>query len=71
VRTTVDLPDDVYAAMQRLAGQADLVTSDVITELIRLGLRHSRGELLGGRRGLPVVSVGRPVTAEDVRLADD
>ena len=45
--------------------------SDVIAELIRLGLGHERAEITRSRRGIPVVAVGRPVTAEDVRSLDD
>jgi hypothetical protein len=45
--------------------------SDVVAELIRLGLRQGRAELPKATRGLPVVTVGRPVTADDVRSLDD
>ena len=45
--------------------------SDVIAELIRLGLRRSRSETTSTSRGMPQLSVGRPITAEDVRSLDD
>lgn len=45
--------------------------SEVISELIRLGLRKTRSEIESTRRGMPFLSVGRPITAEDVRSLDD
>ncbi|MFA5565463.1 MAG: antitoxin [Acidimicrobiia bacterium] len=46
--------------------------SEVITELIRSGLHKQQQPTQKGVRGLPVVSVGRTITAEDVRnLADE
>lgn len=45
--------------------------SEVIAELIRLGLRQEAPGLTPGTRGLPVVVVGRPITASDVRSLDD
>lgn len=45
--------------------------SEVIAELVRLGLRREPATPLTSVRGLPVVSVGRPITAEDVRSLDD
>ena len=44
---------------------------DVVAELMRLGLRGDRTPVSTGPRGLPQVSVGRPITAEDVRALDD
>ena len=44
---------------------------DVVAELMRLGLRRDRTSVSTGPRGLPLVSVGRPITAEDVRALDD
>jgi hypothetical protein len=46
--------------------------SEVIAELIRLGLRREpTSEQLASRRGMPLLSVGRMVTVEDVRSLDD
>jgi hypothetical protein len=45
--------------------------SEVIAELIRLGLRHEASAVDSGSRGLPVVTIGRPITAQDVRSLDD
>jgi hypothetical protein len=45
--------------------------SDVVAELIRLGLGRQSPTPVTSRRGMPVVSVARTVTAEDVRSLDD
>lgn len=47
--------------------------SDVVTELIRLGLRREVADTEPRRsaRGMPLIHVGHPVTAEDVRSLDD
>jgi hypothetical protein len=45
--------------------------SEVIAELTRLSLGRNRGEVQRSDRGLPVVSVGRPITSEDVRSLED
>jgi predicted transcriptional regulator len=71
VRTTIDLPDDLHELARQLAHDGNRSMSEVIAELIRSGLRPGRIEPGEGPRGLPVVSVGRAVTAEDVRSLDD
>ena len=46
--------------------------SAVVEDLMRLGLQQRQAEpIVTSRRGLPAVSVGRPVTAEDVRSLED
>ncbi len=46
--------------------------SDVIADLIRLGLgKQGSEEVAVTKRGVPQVSIGRSVTAEDVRSLDD
>ncbi len=71
MRTTVDLPDELHALARQLAHDANRSMSEVITDLIRLGLRRDRPEQTASRRGIPQVSVGRLVTSEDVRSLDD
>jgi predicted transcriptional regulator len=71
VRTTIDLPDDLLELARELAHEQHRSMSDVIAELVRLGLRRDRVDIATSGRGLPVVSVGRPITAEDVRSLDD
>ncbi len=75
MRTTIDLPPDLHNLARQLAYDSKRSMSEVVAELIRAGLQPS--QLTGGRagetthRGLPQVSVGRPITVEDVRSLED
>lgn len=72
MRTTVDLPPEIRARVHRIAHDSGKTLSEVVTELIRSGLHKQQQPVQKGVRGLPVVSVGRAITAEDVRdLADE
>jgi predicted transcriptional regulator len=71
MRTTIDLPADLHELARQLAHQGNRSMSEVIAELIRLGLRRAPSEPTTSRRGMPQLSVGRSVTAEDVRSLDD
>ena len=70
MRITVDLPDDLHQLARQLAHEQNRSMSDVVADLIRLGLNRPAPPT-SGRRGLPLVSIGRPVSAEDVRSLDD
>ena len=70
MRITVDLPDDLHQLARQLAHEQNRSMSDVVADLIRLGLNRPAAPT-AGRRGLPLVSIGRPVTAEDVRSLVD
>jgi len=71
VRTTIDLPDDIHRLARQLAHDHNRSMSEVIADLIQLGLRSPAAAPSLNARGMPVVSVGRSVTAEDVRSLDD
>jgi predicted transcriptional regulator len=71
MRTTIDLPEDLHRLARQLAHEGNRSMSDVIADLIRLGLRSRRTKPATSVRGMPLLSVGRPVTAEDVRSLDD
>jgi len=71
VRTTIELPDDLHRLARQLARDTNRSMSDVVAELMRLGLRGHRTPVSTGPRGLPQVSVGRPITVEDVHALDD
>jgi predicted transcriptional regulator len=71
VRTTIDLPEELHELVRRLAHDENRSMSEVISDLIRLGVRQTRADAAVARPGLPQVSVGRPITAEDVRSLDD
>lgn len=70
MRTTVDLPDDIHELARELAHQQNRTMSEVVAELIRTGLNPT-GSVQPSTKGLPTISVGRMVTAEDVRSLED
>jgi predicted transcriptional regulator len=71
MRTTIDLPDDLHALARQLAHDENRSMGEVIADLIRGGLRRSEATAVSTVRGLPQLSVGRPITAQDVRSLDD
>ena len=71
VRTTIDLPNDLHDLARQLAHEGNRSLSDVVASLIRLGLQQGTAQLPSSRRGMPLVSVGRAVSTEDVRSLDD
>jgi predicted transcriptional regulator len=71
VRTTIDLPDDLHQLARQIAHDSRRSMSEVVADLIRVGLRRDALTPVTSRRGMPVVSVGHTVTADDVRSLDD
>lgn len=72
MRTTVDLPPDLHGLARQLAHDNNQSMSDVVVQLIRCGLTVGQDRLrTTGARGLPLVSVGHPITPEDVHSLDD
>lgn len=71
MRTTVDLPEDLHALARQLAHDTNRSMSEVIAALIRDGLAVESRSTTASRRGFPVVTVGHPVTSQDVRSLDD
>ena len=68
MRTTIDLPPDLHDVAHQIAHDQKRSLSDVVVELIRLGAHRTAPPPESGSRGMPIVSVGRPVTVEDARL---
>lgn len=77
MRTTIDLPDDLHELAREMAHRRRITMSAVVAELIRRGLETPQStETLDTRieipdRGLPRISLGRPITAEDVIASDE
>ena len=73
MRTTIDLPDDLYRQAQSLARDTSRTLSEIVAELMRRGLGQvtpaetSRSV----RTGLPVVRLGKVITSADVRPPKD
>ena len=74
MRTTVDLPPAVHRRAAQLARQRGQSLSSVIAELATYGLSRLNEPLVvttDPQSGFPVVSLGRPITSEDVAEALD
>jgi len=71
MRTTIDLPEELHALARQLAHDGRRSMSDVVVELIRRGLGGDTMPFTSNRRGMPLVTVGRVVSAEDVRTLED
>lgn len=75
MRTTVDLPPAVHRQAKALAAQRHQSLSAVVAELTARGLAQLGGPAVitrDARTGLPVLSIGRPVTSEEIAdLLDD
>lgn len=69
----MDLPDDLHKLVQSIARDTHRTLSETIAELMRRGLGYRKpAEMsLSAKTGLPVVSLGRVVTSEDVRSLED
>ena len=74
MRTTIDLPPDLHALARELAHQQHKTLSQIITECVQKALDIAPSP---ARRidttpsGWPIVRLGHPVTAEDVRSLED
>lgn len=76
MRTSVNLPPAVRRRVQELAATSGRSLSVTIADLTVRGLATLQGEEVAvdidERTGLPVMSIGRPVTNEDVaRILDE
>lgn len=77
MRTTIDLPEDLHELARELAHRQRKSLSAVVADLMRRGLAspaitaNGIPSITTHNRGLPVVSVGRPITAEDVAASEN
>lgn len=73
MRTTIDLPDDLHKQALSIARDTHRTLSQTVADLLRRGLgAGSTADISVDRRtGLPVISVGVPVTSDDVRSLED
>ena len=74
MRTTVDLPPALHRRLRDLAEERHQSMSAVLVQLAVKGLDEAVGPReirTDPRSGFPVISIGRPVTAEDVAEALD
>lgn len=74
MRTTITFPDDLHAQLVSVSRDRRETVSRTVTELLRRALAGDRSphRMVRNRRtGFVGIDVGRPITAEDVRLLED
>lgn len=75
MRTTVDLPPSVHRRAQRLAAEQHRSLSAVVAELTLRGLAQLDAPVdltLDEQTGLPVLAIGRTISADEVdEILDD
>jgi predicted transcriptional regulator len=73
MRTTIDLPEDLHRQAKAIARDTERTFSETVVDLVRRGLERDvdASVVVSERTGLPLVSIGRVITSEDVRALDD
>jgi hypothetical protein len=77
MRTTIDLPDDLYRTLKVRAGMSGLTLKQLVQQLIEQGMRAPRSEPSTTRRAPPPVIIptrGAPIPAlprEEIRRMEE
>ena len=73
MRTTIDLPEDLHRQAKAIARDTERTFSETVVDLVRRGLEREvdASVVVSERTGLPLLSLGRVITSEDVRATDD
>ncbi|WP_191244475.1 antitoxin [Amycolatopsis deserti] len=73
MRTTIDLPEDLHQQALSIARDTSRTLSEIVAELMRRGLGQGKSPEVSRSpaTGLPVVSLGKIITTDDVRSLDD
>ncbi len=74
MRTTIDLPEDLHRAAVLIARDRRQTLSRTVSDLLRSALAGGHRDVAvetDSDTGLPLVRLGRRVTAEDVAIAQD
>ena len=72
MRTTIDLPSEIHQLIRQLAHEQSRTQSEIVTKLILKALgAPSNKKISISESGMPVVSIGRHITAEDVKTLED
>ena len=72
MRTTIELAPELHTLARELAHQQNKTMSQVINQLVRLGLRPVDSTVCADSDAVfPSVRIGRLITAEDVRSLED
>ncbi|MFV2198093.1 hypothetical protein [Nocardiopsis sp. LOL_012] len=70
MRTTIEIPDDLYRQVLSIAEDTSRSLGETVTELMRRGLGQNGGAVgisRSARTGLPVVHLGTVITTGEVR----
>jgi Arc/MetJ family transcription regulator len=73
MRTTIDLPDELHRQALSIARDTSRTLSETVAELMRRGLGEGKAAstVQSSRTGLPVVTLGKVITTDDVRSLED
>lgn len=73
MRTTIDLPDDLHRQALSIARDTSRTVSEIVAELMRRGLGQGKPSQTSRspKTGLPVVSLGKIISTDDVRSLED
>ena len=73
MKTTIDLPDDIYRIAASIARDRQQSLSEAVAQLLRaaIGTPTSAQVSPSDRTGLDVVRLGCTITSDDVRALDD
>lgn len=73
MRTTLTLPDDVHEYIRERAHRQRQTMSEVVVQLLRQAQQGSPASTVISQsaRGVPVLSVGRHITSDDVLSLED
>lgn len=75
MRTTLNLPDDIYAVARSVAAQRDISLGDALAELVRRGLKpaipHRSNRSKPAFPSFDVSPHAKPITLEQTLEAED
>ena len=72
MRTTIDLPDDIHRLASAIAHDRRQTLSQAVVELVRRGMGDRTDfPIVEQSSGLRVITLGRPITSDDVKSADE
>ncbi len=73
MRTTIDLPEDLHRAALAVAHDSGKTLSATVSDVLRKALFPLNVTVIDTdqRTGLPIVTLGRVITSDDVRSLED
>ena len=71
MRTTINLPDEVYEVVRSVAGAKGISLGDAVSDLIRRGLHADRVQSDAGLPCFVVQPDARPITLEHTLAIED